>query len=193
PSRSHLHPRRYHRPAGDPRRRRPVHGSDHPSCPRRPVRSGPGGDGGIGGSGRSGTSTAPDQTRLRRQEPAHVRRPTGDRAPRGHRRPSRGLDPPGRDLMKHLLSVEELSRGDLEDLLDLGDEFVDVLDRDIPKGPTLRGATVATMFFEPSTRPRLSFERAARALSADVLSFAPGSSSLTKGESLKDTALTLRA
>lgn len=95
--------------------------------------------------------------------------------------------------MKHLLSVEELSRGDLEDLLDLGDEFVDVLDRDIPKVPTLRGATVATMFFEPSTRTRLSFERAARALSADVLSFAPGSSSLTKGESLKDTALTLRA
>lgn len=95
--------------------------------------------------------------------------------------------------MKHLLTVETMARAELEDLLDLGDEFVDVLDRDIPKVPTLRGATVATMFFEPSTRTRLSFERAARALSADVLSFNPGTSSVTKGESLKDTALTLRA
>lgn len=95
--------------------------------------------------------------------------------------------------MIHLLTMEGMPRAELEDLLDLGDEFVDVLDRDIPKVPTLRGATVATMFFEPSTRTRLSFERAARALSADVLSFNPGTSSVTKGESLKDTALTLRA
>lgn len=95
--------------------------------------------------------------------------------------------------MRHLLTIAGMTRPDLEDLLELGDEFVDVLDRDIPKVPTLRGATVATMFFEPSTRTRLSFERAARALSADVLSFTPGTSSVTKGESLKDTALTLRA
>lgn len=95
--------------------------------------------------------------------------------------------------MRHLLTMEGMARPELEDLLDLGDEFVDVLARDIPKVPTLRGATVATMFFEPSTRTRLSFERAARALSADVLSFNPGTSSVTKGESLKDTALTLRA
>lgn len=95
--------------------------------------------------------------------------------------------------MIHLLTMEGMARTELEDLLDLGDEFVDVLARDIPKVPTLRGATVATMFFEPSTRTRLSFERAARALSADVLSFNPGTSSVTKGESLKDTALTLRA
>lgn len=95
--------------------------------------------------------------------------------------------------MRHLLTVEGMSRSDLEDFLDLADEFVDVLDRPIPKVPTLQGATVATLFFEPSTRTRLSFERAARALSADVLSFAPGTSSVTKGESLKDTALTLRA
>ncbi|HLU52257.1 MAG TPA: aspartate carbamoyltransferase catalytic subunit [Acidimicrobiia bacterium] len=95
--------------------------------------------------------------------------------------------------MRHLLTIEGMSRADLEDLLDLADEFVDVLDRPIPKVPTLRGATVATLFFEPSTRTRLSFERAARALSADVLTFAPGTSSVTKGESLKDTALTLRA
>jgi aspartate carbamoyltransferase catalytic subunit len=95
--------------------------------------------------------------------------------------------------MRHLLTIEGVSRLELEDLLDLSDEFLNVLARDIPKVPTLRGATVATMFFEPSTRTRLSFERAARALSADVLSFSPGTSSVTKGESLKDTALTLKA
>lgn len=95
--------------------------------------------------------------------------------------------------LTHLLTTDGLNRLDLEDLLDLADEFVDVLRRDVPKVPTLQGATVATMFFEPSTRTRLSFERAARALSADVLSFNPGTSSVTKGESLKDTALTLMA
>ena len=95
--------------------------------------------------------------------------------------------------MRHLLTIEGVTRPELEDLLDLSDEFLEVLGREIPKVPTLRGATVATMFFEPSTRTRLSFERAARALSADVLSFSPGTSSVTKGESLKDTALTLKA
>lgn len=95
--------------------------------------------------------------------------------------------------MRHLLTIEGMSREELEDFLDLADEFLEVLERPIPKVPTLRGATVATMFFEPSTRTRLSFERAARALSADVLTFAPATSSVTKGESLKDTALTLRA
>ncbi len=95
--------------------------------------------------------------------------------------------------MRHLLTLDGVGRSELEDLLDLGDEFAEVLMREIPKVPTLRGATVATLFFEPSTRTRLSFERAARALSADVLTFNPGTSSVTKGESLKDTALTLRA
>jgi aspartate carbamoyltransferase catalytic subunit len=95
--------------------------------------------------------------------------------------------------VKHLLSIDGMTRPELEELLDLGDRFVEVLERDIPKVPTLQGKTVATMFFEPSTRTRLSFERAARALSADVLSFSPGTSSVTKGESLKDTALTLKA
>ena len=95
--------------------------------------------------------------------------------------------------MKHLLSIADLNRTEIEDLLDLADQFGEVLDRDIPKVPTLRGATVATLFFEASTRTRLSFERAAKALSADVMTFAPGTSSVTKGESLKDTALTVRA
>ncbi|HJQ94554.1 MAG TPA: aspartate carbamoyltransferase catalytic subunit [Acidimicrobiia bacterium] len=95
--------------------------------------------------------------------------------------------------MNHLLSIADLDRSELEDLLNLSSEFAEVLERPIPKVPTLRGKTVATLFFEPSTRTRLSFERAAKALSADVMTFAPGTSSVTKGESLKDTALTIRA
>lgn len=95
--------------------------------------------------------------------------------------------------MRHLLTTEGMGRDEISDLLDLADELVEVLDREIPKVPTLRGTTVATVFFEPSTRTRLSFERAARALSADVMTFTPATSSLTKGESLKDTVLTLEA
>lgn len=95
--------------------------------------------------------------------------------------------------MKHLLSTEHLERPLLEALLDEADAFADVLQRPIPKVPALRGKTVATMFFEPSTRTRMSFEKAAKALSADTMSFSPGTSSLSKGESLKDTALTVRA
>ncbi|HEY7565525.1 MAG TPA: aspartate carbamoyltransferase catalytic subunit [Acidimicrobiia bacterium] len=95
--------------------------------------------------------------------------------------------------MRHLLSLRDLDRVEIEDLLDLSDHFLEVLGRDIPKVPALRGLTVATLFFESSTRTRLSFERAARALSADVMTFAPGTSSVTKGESLKDTALTVWA
>ena len=95
--------------------------------------------------------------------------------------------------MNHLLSTESLTRNEIEGLLDEADEFVEVLARPIPKVPALRGKTVATMFFEPSTRTRLSFEKAAKALSADTMSFSPGTSSLSKGESLKDTVLTIRA
>lgn len=96
-------------------------------------------------------------------------------------------------LGKHFLTTEGVERPVLESLLRDAAEFRDVLDRPIPKVPALRGKTVATMFFEPSTRTRMSFERAARALSADTLSFSPGTSSLAKGESLKDTALTIEA
>lgn len=95
--------------------------------------------------------------------------------------------------MKHFLSTDDVSRPDLELLLDLSDEFVEVLARPIPKVPALRGKTVAMLFFEASTRTRLSFERAAKALSADTMSFSPSTSSLSKGESLKDTALTIKA
>lgn len=95
--------------------------------------------------------------------------------------------------MNHLLTTEGLDRATLEELLDDADEFAEVLTRPIPKVPALRGKTVATMFFEPSTRTRMSFEKAAKALSADTVNFSPGTSSLSKGESLKDTALTVHA
>jgi aspartate carbamoyltransferase catalytic subunit len=96
-------------------------------------------------------------------------------------------------MMRHLLDIADLTRADLEGLLDDADGFVDVLARPIPKVPALRGKTVTTAFFEASTRTRLSFERAAKTLSADTMTFAPGTSSLSKGESLKDTVLTLQA
>ncbi len=96
-------------------------------------------------------------------------------------------------MMRHLLDIADLTRADLEGILDDADGFVDVLARPIPKVPALRGKTVTTAFFEASTRTRLSFERAAKTLSADTMTFAPGTSSLSKGESLKDTVLTLQA
>ena len=91
------------------------------------------------------------------------------------------------------LTMEGIEPSELELLLDMSDEFVEVLERPIPKVPALQGKTVANLFFENSTRTRLSFEKAARALSADVMNFAAAGSSVEKGESLKDTALTLKA
>ncbi|MFO7547255.1 MAG: aspartate carbamoyltransferase catalytic subunit [Acidimicrobiia bacterium] len=95
--------------------------------------------------------------------------------------------------MRDLLSIEDLTADDLTGLLDLSDEFLGVLGREIPKVPALRGRTVAMLFYESSTRTRLSFDRAAKALSADTMTFTPGGSSVSKGESLKDTALTVTA
>jgi aspartate carbamoyltransferase catalytic subunit len=95
--------------------------------------------------------------------------------------------------MKHLLDVDDLTRGDIEQLLDLADSFLEVTRRDIAKVPALRGRTVATMFFEDSTRTRLSFDTAAKRLSADTLAFSVSTSSVNKGESLRDTAMTVEA
>ena len=95
--------------------------------------------------------------------------------------------------MRHLLSTRDLDRAEITALLDSADAMVGLLARDIAKAPALRGKTVATLFFEPSTRTRLSFEKAAKSLSADTVSFAAASSSLSKGESLKDTVLTVQA
>ncbi|MFN0026776.1 MAG: aspartate carbamoyltransferase catalytic subunit [Acidimicrobiales bacterium] len=95
--------------------------------------------------------------------------------------------------MKHLLGVMGMNRADIEELLVLADSFAEVNARPIPKVPALRGRTVATLFFEDSTRTRVSFETAAKRLSADTLSFSVSSSSVKKGETLRDTALTLQA
>ncbi len=95
--------------------------------------------------------------------------------------------------MKHLVSVADLSRDAAIAILDTSLEMSEVNERDIKKLPTLRGKTVVNLFFEDSTRTRISFEVAAKRLSADVINFAAKGSSVSKGESLKDTAQTLEA
>ena len=95
--------------------------------------------------------------------------------------------------MNHLLSIADLERGDIERLLDLTDSFVEVSRRQMPKVPALRGKNVVFLFYEDSTRTRLSFEQAAKRLSADTMNFTVGSSSVKKGESLRDTVLTIEA
>ena len=95
--------------------------------------------------------------------------------------------------MKHLLSAADLTRDEAVALLDTAVELAAVADRPVKKLPTLRGRTVVNLFFEDSTRTRISFEAAAKRLSADVINFSAKGSSVSKGESLKDTALTLEA
>lgn len=95
--------------------------------------------------------------------------------------------------MKHLLTTDDLSREDAIRILDTAAQMAATQSREIKKLPTLRGRTVVNLFFEDSTRTRISFETAAKRLSADVINFAAKGSSVSKGESLKDTALTLQA
>jgi aspartate carbamoyltransferase catalytic subunit len=95
--------------------------------------------------------------------------------------------------MKHLLSTHDMSIDDIVGILDVADHMVQVNARQVPKVPALRGRTIASVFFEDSTRTRLSFETAAKRLSADVMTFMASSSSLNKGESLRDTIETLSA
>jgi aspartate carbamoyltransferase catalytic subunit len=96
-------------------------------------------------------------------------------------------------LNKDLLGIKELSVEDINLILDTAAGFKDVLGRDIKKVPTLRGKTAVNLFFEPSTRTRTSFELAAKRLSTDVINFSVPTSSVVKGESLIDTALTVQA
>jgi len=96
-------------------------------------------------------------------------------------------------VIKHLLSMTQLSREDVTRVLDTANSFREVGTRVIKKVPALRGRTVVNLFYENSTRTRISFELAAKRLSADVINFSSGGSSVSKGESLKDTALTLQA
>ena len=95
--------------------------------------------------------------------------------------------------MRHLLSTKDLSRDEAINLLDIAEDMADVAKREVKKLPTLRGKTVVNLFFEDSTRTRISFEAAAKRLSADVINFSAKGSSVSKGESLKDTAQTLAA
>jgi aspartate carbamoyltransferase catalytic subunit len=96
-------------------------------------------------------------------------------------------------LKRHLISAGDLSRADALLILDTAEELAHLADRPIKKLPTLRGRTVVNLFYEDSTRTRISFEAAAKRLSADVINFSAKGSSVAKGESLKDTALTLEA
>ena len=96
-------------------------------------------------------------------------------------------------MNRHLLSINDLSREDAILILDTAYELSNISNAPIKKLPTLRGRTVVNLFFEDSTRTRISFEAAAKRLSADVINFSAKGSSVSKGESLKDTALTLQA
>jgi aspartate carbamoyltransferase catalytic subunit len=96
-------------------------------------------------------------------------------------------------MIKHLLSINQLTREDVLKVLDTAESFREVGTRVIKKVPALRGRTVVNLFYENSTRTRISFELAAKRLSADVINFSTSGSSVSKGESLKDTALTLQA
>ena len=126
-----------------------------------------------------------------------ARERAGQRPPRGARRRRRGDDlrAAGRrgGRMRHLLSIEQLSKAEIEAILDRAESFAEVGRRDIKKVPTLRGRTVVTLFYESSTRTSSSFELAAKRLSADLVSVKAAGSSVDKGESLKDTVATLSA
>ncbi len=94
---------------------------------------------------------------------------------------------------KHLLSIDDLTADDIHHLLELTDHMVEINHRPIPKVPALRGKNVVSLFFEDSTRTRTSFDTAAKRLSADTMNFAVSSSSVNKGESLRDTIETISA
>jgi aspartate carbamoyltransferase catalytic subunit len=94
---------------------------------------------------------------------------------------------------KHLLGLEELSAEEIQTILDTADTFKEISERPIKKVPALRGKTIANLFYEPSTRTRISFELAEKRLSADTVSFSKAGSSVSKGESLRDTVENIRA
>jgi aspartate carbamoyltransferase catalytic subunit len=96
-------------------------------------------------------------------------------------------------MIGHLLSAADLDAKTATLVLDTAGEMASLADREVKKLPTLRGRTVVNLFYEDSTRTRISFEAAAKRLSADVINFSAKGSSVSKGESLKDTALTLQA
>ena len=94
---------------------------------------------------------------------------------------------------KHLLGIQPLTSSEIRTILDTAESFLEISTREVKKVPTLRGKTIINLFFEPSTRTKSSFELAAKRLSADIVNFNRMSSSIVKGESLKDTVLNLEA
>jgi aspartate carbamoyltransferase catalytic subunit len=96
-------------------------------------------------------------------------------------------------VRRHLLTIDDLDRDEIEQVLNLTESFAQVGERQIPKVPALRGKTVAWLFYEASTRTRLSFETAAKRLSADTMNFSVSTSAVSKGESLRDTVETIEA
>src|SRR4029453_6074325 len=94
---------------------------------------------------------------------------------------------------KHLLSIDDLGREGVDELSELAESFLEGTQRDIPKVPARRGKKVAGVVYEGATRKRPSFETAAKRLSADTMAFSVGSSSVTKGESLRDPVQTIEA
>jgi aspartate carbamoyltransferase catalytic subunit len=103
------------------------------------------------------------------------------------------LDRPPTWTRRHLLDVDDFTPAEFETVMQTSDAMKEVLSRDVPRVPALRGKTVVTLFYEPSTRTRASFELAGKALGADVINISAGSSSVEKGESLIDTVRTLQA
>ena len=133
-----------------------------------------------------GTAAAPSRPRT---QPAGV--PTA--APAAPRRSAPQAAAKAAWTRKDLLSLELLSRGEIELLLETAESFKEVLARPVKKVPSLRGKTIANLFFESSTRTRTSFELAAKRLSADTVNFQGSTSSVQKGESLVDTAKNIEA
>src|SRR6185436_6147188 len=184
-------------------RRRPVHRADDPLGAGRPrgLRA-PDRDP-AGGTRRPGTPRAADPRRLRGQERADPQGRGRAGCAAGGRRRGRGVrgrtgderagDGTGASVNGHLLSIHDVSAQEIVRILDTAESFREVGTRVIKKVPALRGRTVVNLFYENSTRTRISFELAAKRLSADVINFTTGGSSVSKGESLKDTALTLQA
>src|SRR5690606_39018008 len=180
----------------DPGGRRAVPRADRPGRPGRPARPRPAGRGPARGPGGPGAPGVAGPGRLRRQEPADRPVRTGAGAARRDRRHRRRDDRHFRDgggMITHLLSASDLDPVTATTILDTAAELANVTGREVKKLPTLRGRTVVNLFYEDSTRTRISFEVAAKRLSADVINFSARGSSVAKGESLKDTALTLQA
>src|SRR4029453_2238078 len=179
-------------------RRRAVLRADRAGRPRCAQRPGPAAHGAAGGSGRPRASRVTNSSRFRGPQPAHLDERVGagaaDRGRRHRCGPDRaGPKGGGGSMKRHLLSATDLTRDDALLVLDTAEELAQLANRPIKKLPTLRGRTVVNLFFEDSTRTRISFEAAAKRLSADVINFSAKGSSVSKGESLKDTALTLEA